>query len=129
MSKSQHTQSIRKNFVHKSNIWPCSILETKCSYIMLKTYDSTISLYNLAQLRKKKTSIQLNFLELNPPPFTTYFGNSTHTTFTPLEMKKTPPPLKILRFFFSNNLSAFGWKLQNTMLLHLSVICLPNKDL
>ena len=76
----------------------------------------------LLKWENKKTSIQFNFLKLNPPPFTTYFGKSPHMTLAPFEMKKTPTPqLKILRFF-SNNLSAFRWKLQNIMLLHLSVI-------
>ena len=50
MPKRNHTQSIGKNYVHKLLFGHVQILETQCSYILIKTCQSTaiiIQLYHL----------------------------------------------------------------------------------
>ena len=68
------------------------ILETKCSYIMLKTYDSTISLYNLAQLRKKKKLVYSSiFWSWIPLPSQPILASPPIRPLPPLKWKKLHP--------------------------------------
>ena len=48
----------------------------------------------LMNWEKERTSIQLNFLKLNPP-FTIYFGKYPHVDSPPLKWKRLPPPQKV----------------------------------
>ena len=97
-SKSHHAQSIWENSVHKLLYSDIQFLETHCTYTIIKTYESTISimqLYNLAKLRqwKNKYIYSSIFLKLNPP-FHNYLGKSPHVNSPPFKMKKTPTPSK-----------------------------------
>ena len=60
MSKSHHAQSTRKNSVRKLPFCHVHILGTQCFYIIIKPYESTVSIiqqYNLAKLKKKKEQL------------------------------------------------------------------------
>ena len=73
ITKSYHTQSIRKNSLHKLLLDYVQILETQCSYIIIKTYENKVSiiqLYNLTELRLwKKNKYAIQFFE-------SHFGNT-----------------------------------------------------
>ena len=70
MSKSHHTQSIGKNYVHKLPFGHAQILETWCSYIVIETYESTVSItqvYNLDELRKRKNKYTIQLFKVESP--------------------------------------------------------------
>ena len=94
-SKIHHTQSIRKNSVHKLSICHVQILEKHCCYIVIKIYQSTVSiiqLHNFAKLRKWKNKYTIQFSKVESPLLKNYFCKSPHVD-SP-ENKKTPTPRK-----------------------------------
>ena len=47
ITKSYHTQSIRKNYLHKLLLDHVQILETQCSDSIIKTYENKFSIIQL----------------------------------------------------------------------------------
>ena len=94
MSKSHHTKSIGKNYVHKL-LCPSSNFGNLSFYIVTETYERQSVLHNriiiLLNWEKERTSIQFHFLKLNSPskPFLT----------SPVKMKKTSTHSK--KFFLN----------------------------
>ena len=56
----------KKNSVHKLLFGHVQILETQCSYIIIKTWKqvSIMQLYNLAKLRKWKSKHRIQFFKI-----------------------------------------------------------------
>ena len=98
-TKSHHTQSVTKNSVHKLLFSHVLFLETQCSYIIIKTYESTISviqLYILLIRDNESISMQFNILKLNPSSPSQSILASHPYGLSPFKMTKTPTPLKII---------------------------------
>ena len=89
MSKSHHTQGFGKHPVYKLVFGHVQILENYCCYIVIQTYESTVSITKLnsfAEFRKRKSKYITQFLKMNPH-FTIYFGRFPRTN-SALKMKK-----------------------------------------
>ena len=59
MSKSHHTQNIRKNSVHKLFTGHAQILKTEDSCIVIKIYESTVSIIQLQSCKIEKIQEQV----------------------------------------------------------------------
>ena len=95
MSKSHHSQSIRKNFVYILIFGHIQILGTLCSYTVIQTYESKVSimqLYNLAKFSKRKNKYKIQFIK-NEFPFHNLFWQVSTYDLSP-KMPKTSTPSK-----------------------------------
>ena len=112
-SKIHHTQSIRKNSVHKLSICHVQILEKHCCYIVIKIYQSTVSiiqLHNFAKLRKWKNKYTIQFSKVESPLLKNYFCKSPLVD-SPLKTKKLQPPKKkFFRTLFPTSRACYSLK-------------------
>ena len=96
MSKSHHSQSIRKNFVYLLIFGHIQILGTLCSYKVIQTYESKVSimqLYNLAKFSKRKNKYKIQFIKNEFPFHNLFWQVSTYDL--PPKMTKTSTPSKM----------------------------------
>ena len=94
MSKSHHSQSIRK-ILYISIFGHIQILGTLCSYTVIQTYESKVSimqLYNLAKFSKRKNKYKIQFIKNEFPFHNLFWQVSTYDL--PPKMTKTSTPSK-----------------------------------